>query len=86
MPEEAREHLEEVRGRLHEAAADGDDHAGELADHVDAFLGAAEAPTTEERDALLERLREGVRRFEAAHPTLSAAVQGVIDSLTASGI
>ncbi len=86
MPDDAREHLEEVRGRLHEAGAGGDDHASELAEHVGAFLDAGATPTADQRDDLLERLREGVRRFEAAHPTLSAAVQGVIDSLTAAGI
>jgi hypothetical protein len=85
MTDKAREHLEEVHKDLHEASEAGDPDAGELADHVGAYL-AADEPTEEEHDALLDRLRTGVRRFEVNHPTLSNAVQGVVDSLTASGI
>lgn len=85
MPDEARKHLENVRGQLHEAAGAGDEGAGELAEHVGTYL-ASERPSAEDQEALLDRLRDGVRRFEASHPTLSHAVQGVIDSLTASGI
>lgn len=85
MPDKAREHLEEVRGQLSEAADEGHDDAGELADHVETYL-ASDQPTTEEHEALVDRLRIGVRRFEASHPSLSRTVQSVVDSLTASGI
>lgn len=85
MPEKARRDLEEVRGRLQEAAQGGDADAGELADRVDAYL-AADGPSEEDGADLLERLSLGVRKFEASHPELSRTVQGVIDSLTASGI
>ncbi|HSF85903.1 MAG TPA: DUF4404 family protein [Acidimicrobiia bacterium] len=85
MSDEAREHLEQVQGQLHEAASAGHDDAGELADQVGAYLDA-DAPSDEDHDALLERLRRGVLRYEASHPELSRTVQSVIDSLTASGI
>jgi hypothetical protein len=85
MPEEARKRLEEVHGQLSEAAGAGDTEASELADQVGAFL-ADDEQADADHEALLDRLREGVRRFEASHPTLSEAVQRVVDSLTASGI
>ena len=84
MTEEARDHLEEMRGHLRRAADEGNVDAGDLAGEVDAYLAGSQSP--EEHDAFLDRLRDGVRRFEASHPTLSQAVQGVVDSLTASGI
>jgi hypothetical protein len=84
MTEEERQHLEEVQGRLRRAAEEGNADAGDLAGHVDAYLAGSKS--SEDHDALVDRLRDGVRRFEAGHPTLSQAVQGVIDSLTASGI
>ncbi len=84
MTEEGREHLEEVQGHLRRAAEEGNADAGDLAGHVDAYLSGSRSP--EESEALVDRLRDGVRRFEANHPTLSQAVQGVVDSLTASGI
>ena len=85
MPDKAREHLEEVHGQLHEAAGEGHEDAGELAEQVGAYL-AADQPSQEEHAALLDRLRTGVRRWEVTHPRLSRTMQGVIDSLTASGI
>lgn len=85
MTDEAREHLERVHGQLNEAASSGDDDAGELADQVGAYL-AADEPTDQDHEALLDRLRKGVLRYEASHPELSRTFQGVIDSLTASGI
>lgn len=84
MTEEARDHLEQMRGQLRRAADEGDADAGELAERVDAYLAGSQTP--DEHDDFLDRLRESVRRFEASHPTLSQAVQGVVDSLTASGI
>ncbi len=85
MSDKAREHLEEVHNQLHEAASAGDAAAGELAEQVGEYL-VGDEPSAEDHEALLDRLRGGVRRFEASHPTLSSAVQGVVDSLTASGI
>lgn len=85
MTDGAREHLEEVHAQLNEAASAGDADAGELAGTVGAYLGK-EAPSNEDDEDIIERLRLGVRRFEANHPTLSEAVQRVIDSLTAAGI
>ena len=85
MTDEAREHLEEVQGQLQNAASAGQEDASELADHVGAYL-ASDEPSDEDHEALLERLRRGVLRYEASHPELSRTVQSVIDSLTASGI
>jgi hypothetical protein len=84
MTEEARDHLEEIRSHLRRAADEGNPDAGDLAEHLDAYLAGAQSP--EEQDDILDRLREGMLRFEANHPKLSHAIQGVIDSLTASGI
>lgn len=85
MSDEARDHLESVHGQLNEAAGAGDETAGELADHVGAYLSADE-PSEEAHEDLVQRLSDGVRRFEVSHPSLSATVQTVVDSLTASGI
>jgi hypothetical protein len=85
VTDKAREHLEEVHAQLNEAAAAGDENAGELADQVGSYL-SKDAPNQDDDDDLVDRLRLSVRRFEAAHPRLSEAVQGVVDSLTASGI
>ncbi len=84
MTDETRDHLEKVRSHLRDAAAAGDEAAAELAEHVDAYLGGEQGD--QEHGALIDRLREGVLRFEVSHPTLSHAVQGVVDSMTASGI
>lgn len=85
MADESREHLENVRAQLHEAAGTGDTDAAELADRVGAYLESSE-PTAEDHDDLVDRLGDAARRFEMNHPTLSHALQSVIDSLTASGI
>ncbi len=85
MTDKAREHLEEVHAQLSDAAAAGDQSAGELADQVGEYLGK-DAPSEDDHNDLLDRLRLSVRRFEAGHPRLSETVQSVVDSLTASGI
>lgn len=84
MSDEAKENLERVRGELENAAAEGNQDAGELAGHVDAYLASSE--DDDDHGALLDRLHEGVLRFELSHPRLSHALQGVVDSMTASGI
>jgi len=84
MTDEPQNDLEAMRDRLRRAADAGDTSAGDLAGHVDAYLSGSRS--AEEHDALVDRLRDAVRRFEAGHPTLSQAVQGVVDSITASGI
>ena len=84
MTDEAKDHLERVRDELADAAASGSEDASELAGHVDAYLTGD--TSEEEHNALLGRLHEGVLRFEMSHPRLSHALQGVVDSMTASGI
>jgi hypothetical protein len=85
MADSAREHLEAVHAELEEAAAAGEEGAGDLSGQVGAYLGT-ETPSAEDDEHLIERLNDGVRRWEATHPKLSRTLQGVIDSLTASGI
>ena len=85
MSEDHRENLEDLSDDLAEAATEGHDAAEDLHGSVNDYLSSSE-PSVEEHDALTDQLSEAVLHFEVSHPSLSAAVQRAIDSLTASGI
>ena len=85
MTDDMRRHLEELKGHLEEAADGGDDDAREVLAHVTGYLERAEHGDDDPGD-LRDRLSDAVLRFELNHPKLSHTLQGVVDSLTASGI
>lgn len=85
MPDDTRRHLEELRGHLDEAANQGNTQAGEMRDRLSGYM-AKEEPSEEDDRDILESLGDTARRFEVEHPSLSHALQSVIDSLTAAGI
>ncbi len=85
MTDESRKHLEDLHGRLTEAADGGNAEAGEMRDRIDAYL-SSDAPSDDDHKDFLESLGDTARRFEVEHPTLSQTLQHVIDSLTAAGI
>lgn len=82
MPEPAE--FDDLKRELREASADHP-KAGEVLGHVDGYLGD-EGGGDEARTGLIQTLSDAVYHFEAEHPRLTAAVQRVIDSLTAAGI
>ena len=85
MTDEAREHLEDLHDELASAADDGHDAAADLHGEVADYMANPD-PHPDETEALQEQLSDGLLHFEVSHPRLSAAMQRVIDSLSASGI
>jgi len=85
MADDPREHLEGLSDDLASAAADGHDAAEELHGSVDEFLAKPD-PTPEDHADLSDQLNDALLHFEVSHPSLSATMQRVIDSLSASGI
>ena len=85
MTDEPRDHIENLSDDLAAAAAGGHDAAEDLQGQVNDFLAKGE-PTPEDHAALRDQLSDGLLHFEVSHPSLSAAMQRVIDSLSASGI
>lgn len=78
------EHLRRLADELAEAAAAGNEMAGEALERVQRHL-EAEGDGDDDGD-LTDRLSDAVLHLEASHPQLAATIQAVINSLTASGI
>ncbi len=76
--------MEELRRQLQHVSGD-DPKAGEVLREVESYL-AEDEPPTERRAGLLQTLSDAIYQFEAEHPRLTAAIQKVVDSLTAAGI
>ncbi len=89
MKKQLREHLEQLQSELAGAAA-LDEESKKLIDSVlqdvQELLDHTESATSHEPHGLAERLRDATRQFEESHPTLSAAVGRVMDTLTNLGI
>jgi hypothetical protein len=85
MADDPREHLEGLSDDLASAAAEGHDTAEDLQGQVDEFLAKPD-PTPEDHADLRDQLSDALLHFEVSHPSMSATMQRVIDSLTASGI
>jgi len=83
--EEEQESLDELQARLAKAAADGSPQAEEMLAHVEQYRKTPQ-PTEEDHRTLSDRLSDSLRHFEASHPDLSATMQAVINSFTASGM
>jgi hypothetical protein len=85
MAEDPRDNLEGLSDDLASAAAEGHDTADELHGQVNEFLSNPDPTPTDHAD-LRDQLSDAVLHFEVSHPSMSAAMQRIIDSLTASGI
>lgn len=89
MKNQLREHLEELQSELADAAT-LDEESKRLIDSVlsdvQELLDRTEPTPAHEPHGLVERLRDATRQFEESHPTLSAAVGRVMDTLSNLGI
>jgi rubrerythrin len=75
--------FEELQRQLRDAADEGHEQADELLRKVDEYHAS---DTGEERESLRRQLSDAIYHFEAEHPRLTAAIQQVVNSLTAAGI
>ena len=85
MTDESREHLEDLSNELAAAADEGHEEAADLHDDVNDFMAISD-PTGGQHEAMRVQLSDAMLHFEVSHPSLTAAMQRVIDSLSASGI
>lgn len=85
MAEDQREPLEDLSDDLASAADDGQDLAEELHSQVNDYLANPD-PSSTDHEALRDQLSDAILQLEVSHPALSAAMQRVVDSLTASGL
>jgi hypothetical protein len=58
----------------------------DLKDHIEGLLDQPPEDATPHYRPLSERLRGDVTRFEATHPTLTAAMERAIDALVQMGV
>ena len=74
--------------RLQAEAVDADEREllKSLKADVQAILERTEAPTAPPSDSLGDELREAVRQFEMAHPTLTWATGEVLEILSRAGV
>ena len=90
MPKaQLRERIQELLGELDQVEAADPDARDRLAAVVEEIRSAVENSDeegSEADDSLLERLNEATRHFEESHPTLTAMVGRVAESLSNLGI
>ncbi len=79
------ESLDELQAHLAEAAAGGSQQAEEILAHVQRYQ-ADDDLTTEDHRNLRKRLSDDLLHFETSHPSLTATMQAVVNSFTASGM
>jgi len=77
--------FDELRRQLEHAAAEGDASAAEILRQVGDYVEHDDG-SDDEHTGILRVLSDAVYQFEAEHPRLTAAIQKVVDSLTAGGI
>jgi Domain of unknown function (DUF4404) len=63
-----------------EAGADNEDELARLAGEVERRL------SEDDSEGVVDDLRDGVRRFEVSHPSLSGAIGRAADALSAIGL
>lgn len=87
--EQLRERLEHLQAELQQVRAVDDDSRKALA-HLVADVQALLDGTGEDappRDLpLADRLQEGIQQFQGTHPTLTLAMERVLDTLSQTGI
>lgn len=90
MPKaQLRERIQELLGELDQVEAADPDARDRLAAVVEEIRSAVEnsgEDGSKADDSLLERLNEATRHFEESHPTLTAMVGRVAESLSNLGI
>ena len=90
MPKaQLRERIQELLGELDQVEAADPDARDRLAAVVEEIRSAVENSDedgSKADDSLLERLNEATRHFEESHPTLTAMVGRVAESLSNLGI
>lgn len=83
------EHLRELHEEL-EGTSEIDPEAREqlrvLLDDIRSVLDRSDAASTHTPQSLTTRLEEQTREFEASHPTLSATIGRLVDTLSNLGI
>jgi uncharacterized membrane-anchored protein YjiN (DUF445 family) len=83
------ERIEELLGELEQVAAADQEARERLANvlrEIRQVIGEAGEQDSDAEESLLERLNEATRHFEESHPTLTAMVGRVADSLSNLGI
>jgi seryl-tRNA synthetase len=87
--EQLRKRIQELLGELEQIEAVDQGARDRLADVLREIRQAVEESSEEssdERESLLERLNEATQQFKESHPTLTAMVGRVADSLSNLGI
>lgn len=77
--------FEELLRQLRHAADEGNEGAREVLRRMGEY-GDGRDTSEESREGVLQVLTDAVYQFEADHPRLTAAIQKVVDSLTAGGL
>ena len=85
MEDRDAEDLSELQRELRAAADEGHIEAEDVLDHVDSYVNH-DNPSPEQHHDLRQRLSDAVLHFEVTHPTLSASLERVANSLSAAGI
>lgn len=81
--------LRELLEQLHDELAHTDsvDEEGrELLGHVNADMKKFLDPTQENPDTLLEQLQKAIDHFEVEHPSITAALSQMLNTLSNAGI
>jgi hypothetical protein len=89
MDDQLRSRLEQLHGELR--TVDPDDPAARsaassLKSAVATILEQPEADSDHRHESLYRQLRESLLQFEAVHPTLTASIENVIDTLVQLGV
>jgi chromosome segregation ATPase len=84
--------LHEAVDKLHqelEQADDLDDESRQQLEHLMGDIRTAldrQQAEGEEDESLLEQLNESIQRYEASHPSITAALQHALEILSGAGI
>lgn len=76
--------FEELLRQLQHAANEGNEGAKEVLRRMGEYREGGDSE--ESREGVRQVLSDAVYQFEADHPRLTAAIQKVVDSLTAGGL
>jgi uncharacterized membrane-anchored protein YjiN (DUF445 family) len=90
MPkEQIRERIQELLGELEQIEAvdqEARDRLASVLHDIREAVGESGEEASDEHESLLERLNEATQHFKESHPTLTAMVGRVADSLSNLGI
>jgi ElaB/YqjD/DUF883 family membrane-anchored ribosome-binding protein len=90
MPKaQIRERIQELLAELEQIEAEDSaarDRLTQVLQEIREAIEASEEATSDRSDSLIERLNDATRQFEESHPTLTAMVGRVAESLSNLGI